>query len=354
MKIVKFLSMLAFLGLSLAANAQLLRLNVQKGQTFMHDINLTATLDVKAKSGNMKFEVPIAVSLKYYVVSNNADTTIVSAAFTDLKFDFDILGKKFGFDSKKDSAENGETAVLMNFLNKPVEIHYDNRRKITNVVFTDLKNEFKSLIEKEKKEKQNALDILLLEDEEVEMAESLVLEVEEVETVQDVEDKDILAALFPDKSEEEREKLLQKILEKYYEAFSLIIFPEQAVKQGMKWERSFTMEGIEGMKGVDMATLNKMLKNIKPIPYVVTKTSETKTTITSIANNKIDLKKLGLGKLTKGIKIKKSIASSQIVIDNRTGWLDSFNAAYILSAAVNQKGKKSIITFTLKYDIAVQ
>jgi hypothetical protein len=358
-KVNSLFVLLSLLSLNIGASAQTLRLNVQKGQVFMHNVNLTTTLDIKAKDSNMNLTVPIAATMIYEVVSNNADTIVFTAYLNALKVDLDFMGKSFHFDSKKDSAENGESAFLFKLLYKPIEIHYDKRRKITNIV--GLKDAFNSLNKKEEKVELDNVDIedpvignITVEDGEIGVVmKDYEVTVDSVEVVGDDDgsgiayaedsvefgtevenDNDISAYFFPNKPDEEKKKKLEKI----YEAFSLLIFPEKEIKKGSKWERRFAEESISSVT-----------------TYKVTEITNTQTTISSNTKNNIDFNKLLKElKWKADVKIKKHSSSGQMVFDNRTGWLDSSNLAYIFSANINMEGKKGTITLTINYDTSVQ
>jgi len=406
MKKLNYLSvLLIFLGLSITANAQILRLNVQKGQKFTHDVNLTATLDAKAKGISMNFDFPISATLKYEVVSDNVDTMILKTELDALKVDFDFMGKSFHFDSQKDSAENEMSGLLMDILNKPFEIHYDKYRKVTNIV--GLKEVFKS----NKKLENFMLDDEDLDDEVVE-AEYIAIYDEE-----DLEDEDISiyeessenskrplyvvdgvlvgadfvvaidlndivsttvlkqetsVALYGDrgkngvilittkkgiwnkeddeteinddyfstffkteKCDEDSDKEEKVKDERFYEELSAIVFPEKEIKKGTKWKKSFAEEGVSVTTS-----------------YKVTKTSKTETSIST--DTKLNIDQKTFGKELKGVKFKKFSSSSQMVIDNQTGWINFSNSIFTISADVDIDGTKVTMIITVKYDVVAK
>ncbi|MDR1761726.1 MAG: hypothetical protein LBR55_04690 [Bacteroidales bacterium] len=320
MKKVNYLFvLLAILGLNISAHAQTLRLNVQKGQVFIHDINLTSTLAIQAKDIDMNIDVPVFATLKYEVVSHNADTTVFKTELTALKFDFNAMGKSYHFDSQKDSAENGKTAPLMQLLNKPVEIHYDSRRQITNIANDYFKFEAKS------KTKEIEVDSIVIDDEEFEPA----MENEEVKIVLTEENDNPFSSFFQNKSDEE----------KIYAALTLLVFPEKEVKKGMKWKKHLVEEGVSSIT-----------------VYKVTNTSQAQTIISSNTKNHINLNKLELGKELKGlkVKIKKHSSENEMVFNNQTGWLNSLHSVSLFSAQAHIKDTKATATLTVKYDVSVR
>lgn len=309
-KLNYLLILFAFWGISLSTNAQTLRLNVQKGQIFYHDINLSAKLALQAKDVDMNVEIPLFATLRYEVVAHNADTTIFKTELTALKFDFNVKGKSFYFDSQKDSAENGKFASLTELLNKPFEIHYDKYRKVTNINIDDLK---KMLYEK--KSKQSALE---------EDTQNFI-ENEDTTHTDLEENGNAVSSMFEE--------------EQFCEAITLFIFPEKAIKKGMKWKQNTTTDGVNTIT-----------------TYKVAQTSNAQTTISSITKTNIDLSKLGLGKKVKNLdlRIKKPTSSSQIVFDNLTGWLHSINSVSTVSVEADSGAYKATVNITIMYDVAVR
>ena len=328
--------LLAFLGLSIGANAQILRLNVQNGQKFTNDVNLTATLDIKAKGISMNIDIPVSATLKYEVVSENADTVILKTELDALKIDFDFMGQSFHFDSQKDSAYNGKWSELSEILNKPFDIHYTKYRKITNIV--GLKEAFKSnkklnnFLNDDDDEVVNEYDedddIVVEEVEEEDYGYDVIEVEEEVEFANEINDY-YFSTSATEKSDEEK----KKDDEKYFEALSLIIFPEKEIKKGTKWETGFAEDEFGNITTY----------------YKVTKTSKTQTSIS--ANSKINIDTKMFGKELKSAKLKKLSSSTQMVIDNQTGWLKSSNSIHTLSADTKIEGTDVTITITVKYDV---
>ena len=116
-----------------------LRLNLQKGQKFTHEITVNTKFNVQMSNMSVEFEFPMFLDLNYEVMSENSSDTIVLKTELDaLKIDFDMFGQKFKFDSNDTTNFDDKfSGILKDMLHKPFEIHYDKYRNITDIVGLD-------------------------------------------------------------------------------------------------------------------------------------------------------------------------------------------------------------------------
>lgn len=305
-----------------AAKPKTLKLNLQQGQKFTHEVNVNAKFEIKVSGVNVKFDFPMFLTLNYEVMSEDlADTVVLKTELNAFKVEFDIFNKKFNFDSENiTNSDDKYSGMLKDMLHKPFEIHYDKYRNITNIIGLDdvLKKNISvkkdSISFENEKKLANFGDIGSIYDKDVEDQEDDIID----DVIED--DNDTFLSIAND------------IISNLYDALNLVVFPKNSAKKDLQWTQNVLFEEEEGKIDVE-----KLFK--------IKKITNNDTEISRMAEYSIDLKN---NKISNKVEVKNCTTNGIIILDNNSCWINSANNTFKLSLEGNDKEMgKMLITITV-------
>jgi len=310
-----------------AAKPKTLKLNLQQGQKFTHEVNINTKFGLKMTSLKAEFDFPIFLILNYKVMSeNSSDTVVLKTVLNAFRVDFEIFGQKLKFDSDNiTDSDDKFSGILKDMLHKPFEIHFDKYRNITNIVGLD------SVFKKNANFNKDSISL----ENENELAnfggigsiyDNYIIEEQEdaiyiYEVVENEEDNDTLTRY--NKFE---------FISKLYDILNFVVFPENSIKKDLQWTKNISYDEKEEGK-ID---IEKRFK-IKKITNKNTEIFRASECFIDLKNNKVE-----------DVEFKSCTANGKIILDNNSCWINSANNTLNLSLEANVKEfGKMLITITI-------
>ena len=296
MKKLFFITILsAFVCLSSAQKPVELRLNLQKGKTFVQNMDMKMKVKMDFQGMKIETDVPFSTRISSKVLDIQNGNFVMEYTYEELKIKLDIMGQKFGYDSsdkKQDLSKNLFAKSFSSFINNPYTMILDKRQNI--VAIEGLDKLFASILEENNPFKAQ------------------------------------IQSMFSE----------EKIKDNF--SSTNIVFPQEPVYKGFTW----TSETSQNVQGTNLQT-----KNTYKVENLTKKTAE----ISSVSEMQMDFSINQSGQQS-NIKIQNAQINGTYIIDLKTGWTTSakVNTDMTMQMTMNQGGREISIPMHMIVEIILK